>query len=267
MIERRINIGNLEPIEFFGIKNSKLNIIKEYFPKLKITARGNEIIVQGESSEISFFETKIENILEHLQKYNTLTVSNIKRLENIVFKSNEEIRSRLRPEPEYSDGRGEWVDISGLFAPQQSIDKLIKKIISGEIDSLDTINAYFEELHKNYYDLEWTWAYECILKWYGLEPENICVEDIIDIVTTWKDAVIGLDKLIYEDARKEFSMNAQVGFGADSCNKASDFEQVRGDFENNTFVSDVRKHIEEKRALGDELLKRCRNMQEDKADF
>lgn len=191
----------------------------------------------------------------------------IKRLENIVFKSNEEIRSRLRPEPEYSDGRGEWVDISGLFAPQQSIDKLIKKIISGEIDSLDTINAYFEELHKNYYDLEWTWAYDCILKWYGLEPENICVEDIIDIVTTWKDAVIGLDKLIYEDARKEFSMNAQVGFGADSCNKASDFEQVRGDFENNTFVSDVRKHIEEKRALGDELLKRCRNMQEDKADF
>lgn len=80
MIERRINIGNLEPIEFFGIKNSKLNIIKEYFPKLKITARGNEIIVQGESSEISFFETKIENILEHLQKYNTLTVSNIKRI-------------------------------------------------------------------------------------------------------------------------------------------------------------------------------------------
>lgn len=80
MIERRINIGNLEPIEFFGIKNSKLNIIKEYFPKLKITARGNEIIVQGGSSEISFFETKIENILEHLQKYNTLTISNIKRI-------------------------------------------------------------------------------------------------------------------------------------------------------------------------------------------
>lgn len=60
--------------------------------------------------------------------------------------------------------------------------------------------------------------------------------------------------MVYEDAKKEFSLASMTGFGADGSRleKELDFEQVRGDFENNPFVTAVLKHIDVKAALGDE---------------
>ena len=61
--------------------------------------------------------------------------------------------------------------------------------------------------------------------------------------------------MVYEDARKEFSLNAMTGFGADGNNeeRLMDFEQVRGGFEKNPFVAAVLQHIDDKTALGEEL--------------
>ena len=79
-----------------------------------------------------------------------------------------------------------------------------------------------------------------------------------DIVRQWKDAVIGLDEELYDDARKEFNLASMTGFGADGSReeKEQDFSEVRGDFESNAFVTAVLDHIRVKRALGDELLQR-----------
>lgn len=59
-----------------------------------------------------------------------------------------------------------------------------------------------------------------------------------------------------------------TGFGADGSRleKELDFEQVRGDFENNPFVTAVLKHIEVKTALGDELIGRMQKYNEDEAE-
>lgn len=80
MIERKISIGNIDPIDFYGVNNSKFTTLKEFFPKLKITARGDEIIVQGEESEIEILISKINALLEHYNKYNMLTQANLKRI-------------------------------------------------------------------------------------------------------------------------------------------------------------------------------------------
>ena len=80
MIEKRISIGNIDPIDFYGVNNIKFNILKEYFPKLKITARGDEMIVQGEEGDIGLFYSKITALLEHYHRYNMLTLANLKRL-------------------------------------------------------------------------------------------------------------------------------------------------------------------------------------------
>ncbi len=80
MIEKRISIGNIDPIDFYGINNSKFNLLKEYFPKLKITARGDEIIIQGEVNDIEILNAKIMALLEHYHRYNMLTVANLKRI-------------------------------------------------------------------------------------------------------------------------------------------------------------------------------------------
>ena len=67
-----------------------------------------------------------------------------------------------------------------------------------------------------------------------------------------------LDKMIYDDARKEFSLTAMTSFGADGGEerriaedrRIADFEQVRGSsFESNSFVKSILNHIEIKSAL------------------
>jgi hypothetical protein len=79
----------------------------------------------------------------------------------------------------------------------------------------------------------------------------------------WKESVVGLDNMIYEDARKEFSLSMMTGFGADGdeAQRKEDFMQVRGSFfESDPFVTSVKEHIRVKSALGDEVLEILRGL-------
>ena len=113
-------------------------------------------------------------------------------------------------------------------------------------------------MHRHYYEYEWTWAYEKIGEYFGVDPEKITRQQVVDIVNQWKEAVVGLDKMVYEDARKEFSLAAMTGCGADGerVHKELDFEHVRGDFDSNPFVKEILDHMERKTKLGDELIQR-----------
>ena len=236
--------------------------------------KGHEILenlrqVSGELSDIySFHSAKIRNsaLVKGLRFYEIaihkfLGNSLIKRLEGTAFRTNEEIRERLKPDTPI--GSGEWVDISGLIAPKSEVDRLMDAIEQGTVNRLADINAEFGRMHANYYTYEWTWAYEKLEEFYGIDPQQITAKDVIHIVEKWKEAVVGLDRMVYEDAKKEFSMASMTGFGADGSRleKELDFEQVRGDFESNPFVTAVLKHIEVKTALGDELIGRMRQVE------
>ena len=233
----------------------------EVLKKLQATA--------GETSDIYTYQSCIitnSSLKKGLRLYNIvvnkfLGNSLIKRLEKVQFKSNEEIRAHLQPQ--LSIGSGEWVDLSGLIAPKSEIDLLISQIENSEIDKLRDINQVFSSLHANYYTIEWTWAWSKIQQYYQLNPSTITSNDIIAIVEKWKEAVIKLDEMIYEDAKKEFSLSFKTGFGADGNIKERmlDFESVRGAFDNNEFVVTVLKHIKDKRALGDELIARMKQVE------
>lgn len=222
----------------------------------------------GESSETYIFQSCIitnSSLKKGLQLYEIiihkfLGNSIIKRLETSKFASNEEIRERLKPNSE--TGLGEWVDLSGLIAPKSEIDHLLSGIENQEITTLKGINQIFKELHANYYDYEWTWAWSKIKDFYHVTEENITASDIIAIVEKWKEAVIKLDQMVYDDAKKEFSLSFKTGFGADGNIKEQqlDFEYVRGAFEKNPFVIATLKHIKDKEALGDELIDRIKHI-------
>ena len=222
----------------------------------------------GETSEIYTYQSCIitnSALKRGLELYEIiihkfLGNSIIKRLEKTNFKSNDEIRERLNPNTE--KGLGEWVDISGLIAPKSEIDALLDKIECGKIAQLKEINAVLADLHENYYTLEWTWAWKKILEFYNLNTETIRAEDIIHIVEKWKACVIKLDQMVYDDAKKEFSLSFKTGFGADGNiqDQAMDFEQVRGAFDKNPFIMATLKHIEDKKALGNELIERIKDV-------
>lgn len=159
--------------------------------------------------------------------------------------------------PTNQQGTGTWIDLAGLIAPHSLISDLMDQVETGSIDTLTTFDAKLKDIHTNYYELEWAWAYDLMLKYYNLDPNNITPDHLISIIQAWKSSVIALDEMIYNDARKEFSITAQTGFGFDGTRPstiAADFEQVRGDFESNPFVSTVTTHIATKTALGDKWL-------------
>ena len=184
----------------------------------------------------------------------------IKKLEKTPFRSNEEIRKQLKASTE--TGLGEWVDISGLIAPKSQIDHLLDQIENGEITKLKDINAVFQQLHENYYDYEWVWAWNKIKEFYRVDLEKITAQDVIKIVEKWKECVVALDEMVYNDAKKEFSLSFKTGFGADGNiqEQVMDFEYVRGAFDKNPFVVATLKHIADKKALGDELIERIKNV-------
>lgn len=86
MIEKVIYLEGVDPVNVYGVKNARLDILKTHYSKLKIVARGDEIKVSGEENLISEFEDKIELIVEYFLKFKKL--------------SNEEFESLLKGEGE-----------------------------------------------------------------------------------------------------------------------------------------------------------------------
>lgn len=220
--------------------------------------------VSGETSEIySYQSAKIKNssLNKGIKFYETaiqkfLGNSVIKRLEGQVITDDAALRARLLPGCPV--GKGEWVDISGLIAPKSEIERLMDDIEQGTVCRVEQMHARFAEMHAHYYEYEWTWAYEKMLEYYGLDADTLTRKNIIEIVQRWQAAVVGLDRMVYEDAKKEFSLTSMTGFGADGSREEQrmDFEEVRGAFDSNPFVTAVLEHIRVKTELGNELIAR-----------
>lgn len=80
MNEKIITLDSVEPVEIYGVNDVKLNVIKKYFPKLKLVARGYSLKVLGASEEISKFEKKLDLLVDHFHKSGVLTDTVIERL-------------------------------------------------------------------------------------------------------------------------------------------------------------------------------------------
>ncbi|MDY4550599.1 MAG: PhoH family protein [Parabacteroides sp.] len=73
MIERIYILENVDPVIFYGVNNSNMQLIKTLFPKLRIVARGNVMKVIGEEEESDLFLKKIREIEKYCEEYNALT--------------------------------------------------------------------------------------------------------------------------------------------------------------------------------------------------
>ena len=80
MQEKLFEITEVRPIELFGVNDSKLKLIRQYFPKLKFVTRDNVIKVSGEPDVIDYFEKKLDLLIRHISRYNTLSEGNIESL-------------------------------------------------------------------------------------------------------------------------------------------------------------------------------------------
>ncbi len=72
MIEKHIVLEDIDPVIFYGVNNTNMQMIKALYPKLRIVARGNIIKVMGDEEEMCAFEESIIALEKHCAKYNSL---------------------------------------------------------------------------------------------------------------------------------------------------------------------------------------------------
>ncbi len=80
MNEIIIELSEISPREFFGQQNEHIEILKKYYPKLKIVARGNKIMVYGDEDMLEEFDRRFNMLMDHFIKYNTLDENIIERV-------------------------------------------------------------------------------------------------------------------------------------------------------------------------------------------
>ncbi|HNX55414.1 MAG TPA: DUF4954 family protein [Prolixibacteraceae bacterium] len=225
--------------------------------------------ISGETTQVFGYRNTMirKNALERgINLYNKaiykfLGNSVISRLENCESKTFDELKACLMPK--HTIGKGEWSDLAGLIVPKTEIIHLIKRIEKKEFSSLAQIEAEFQSMHRKYYEYEWTWAAELLEEKTKKPIAEITIADLISLIEKWKESVVGLDKLLYEDAKKEFRLDSMTGFGMDGNKKTQklDFEQVRGSFEKNDFVTEIVSHIDRKTALGAKMIEKLRKLE------
>ena len=181
----------------------------------------------------------------------------ITRIQDADVSSDEGLRLALRRDNPV--GAGHWLDISGLICPASEIEKLCDDLTEGKVRDIVELGSRFGQIASDYYSYEWTWAYDAIEKFWGYDLANITRSQAIDLISQWKNAVISLDKLIYDDAGKEFELTSMTGFGVDGdkVRRDADFTAVRGGgFNENPFVLEVLDHMRRKGELGDRMIAR-----------
>ncbi len=80
MNEIIIELENVSPKEFFGTQNDNIKLLKKYYPKLKIVARGNTIKALGDEDMLNEFERRMQMLLKHFAKYNKIDENVIERV-------------------------------------------------------------------------------------------------------------------------------------------------------------------------------------------
>ena len=107
-------------------------------------------------------------------------------------------------EPTTSVGLGKWNDLSGLLLPESEELKLIEDIKDGTLETIQEVNERFREIHEHFREYQWTWSYQMILDYYGLE--ELTDEDVERIHQDYITARRAWIAEIRKDAEKEFEM-------------------------------------------------------------
>ncbi len=94
MTEITFNIEGIDPIDFFGVNNSRFNFIRKSFPTLRMVSRGNSIKAEGSNDDVAVFKQKMQRMIDHIERYGKLTEDNI---ESIIL-SNDEPKEKKEKE-------------------------------------------------------------------------------------------------------------------------------------------------------------------------
>ena len=103
----------------------------------------------------------------------------ITRLMSSDFLGVSQMREALKPTAAY--GEGDWMDLAGLIAPQKAVSDLLDAVERGTLNDVAELNHCFADLHSQYYDFEWNWAYRVIEEYYGVSLDSVEPEKLVEL--------------------------------------------------------------------------------------
>ena len=135
MNELNLTLENVNPVVIWGTNNEYFEIIKKHFPKIKIVARGTDLKVLGDESEIAHFNLKFTEILDHADKFQSLNNNDLEQI----------LGSKITSKPETeagsirNGGGGEPI----VFGPNGIVVKARTANQRKMVDSINTNDIIF----------------------------------------------------------------------------------------------------------------------------
>jgi len=134
-----------------------------------------------------------------------------------------------------------------MVAPEHLIQDFIRDAKSGSIKDLNGVSSGLERIHASYDSYAWDWTVKLLADLYDVDVTKIDSGQLIELISKWESESIRLDKMILNDASKEYDSNSKIGFGIDGDEAVvnQDFEAVRGIPDQNKFIVGINKEMEQ----------------------
>lgn len=186
----------------------------------------------------------------------------IEKLRSTSLKSVADLQKLL--ETTDNSGTGKWLDLAGLLAPEKCVNQLLDNIETGKSGTLESIINGFKRLYDDYNSYKWSWVAEKLRNIMKNQQQTLSqTEKVIKIISDWAKTCEKLTSLILDDASKEFSDEPRLSYGIDGDEKTrdADFDAVRGTFEGNSFVRQLKGQIETIKKTAEEMVNKVKSLQ------
>ena len=77
MSEIELTINSVDAFELFGEKDAKLNLLRQAYPNVSITSRGEKLKLTGNKKEVQAVKAKIELMVRSLKKHQTISIQDV----------------------------------------------------------------------------------------------------------------------------------------------------------------------------------------------
>ena len=145
--------------------------------------------------------------------------------------------------------------------PHKRLSDLEDAVENGSISAVDDLAAAVRKIHESYLDDEWLWVKNAYKRHFGNDLDGMSTADISQAVRDYGKVRTKFLNLVIADAEKEFGEMSRCGFGQDGTGEddaQNDFNNVRGLYEDNKFVKEMRGCVAETERTVEAIIKKTK---------
>jgi hypothetical protein len=147
----------------------------------------------------------------------------------------------------------DWLDVGGQLMPRARFESLRDSIETGEIDAVEALQTRLEEIRASYEADVWAWSGRQAKTTLNIDVAELSADQALECAMRYSEQQQKFLRLVLVDAEREYDEASRIGFGMNGGAAEArdrDFAAVRGTFEENSFVVQLKADIES-------IAKRC----------